>query len=862
MKKLFLIDGMFFAYRSYYAISSLTDSFGRPTNAVFGFLKMLKKIMDNNQPDYLAVVFDLKAPTFRHIEFKGYKAQRKPTPDDLLVQLPLIREALEILNIPVIEKQGYEADDVIAAIAHQVAAQDIHIFIASNDKDLIQLINNKIKMYSFKGDNEILGEKEIKEQYNVPPINIVDILALSGDSADNIPGVEGVGLKTASKLISQYQTIENLYTNMDTFKKGKLREKLLAHKEEVFFNKNLIFLRKNVPLEFNFKELKVIEPDKRKLMEFFKKLEFRTLLKDFLGEEKEAVEKVDFREISNDEDVESLVEKIYRPKEVILDIDSAIKKGNQVKGIALKVSSELFYVNLSSGQPSLFKKVKLFLEDAAIKKIGYDLKEAKIALATLGIDLQGIHFDTKVAVYLINPSKPNYSLAELILDYLNKTVNLENSEGSTDACCRRVFYLAKLKLILKDILQRKKLAKLFEEVEMPLVAILSDMELKGVELDSGLLKEMSQETGKHLKNLEEKIYAAAQEEFNINSPKALSHILFKKLKLPVQKKTKTGYSTDTEVLEKLSLKHLLPAKILEYRKNMKLKSTYIDALPKLINGKTGRIHTSFNQTVTSTGRLSSSNPNLQNVPVRTDIGKEIRKAFIVSKPNTVLLGADYSQIELRILTHLSQDKNLLSAFKDDEDIHTFTASLIFGVSKKQVTQEMRGKAKTINFGIIYGMSTYGLSRDLKISFAEAKNFIDTYFARYQGVAAYIDQVIKEAKVKKYVKTILNRRRYLPEINSENLSTRQFAERTAVNTVVQGSAADLIKMAMIKIAQVIKEKKYESRALLQIHDELVFEVLKRELVLFQEEVQRLMENALCLDVPLKVNLKIGRNWGEL
>lgn len=848
MKRIFLIDGMYIAYRSFYAIRHLTDSKGRPTNALFGFIKTIKNLVEKDKPDYICITFDLQAPTFRHLEFEGYKAQRKPMPPDMSVQIPWIKEAIAAMGISILSKEGFEADDIMATLAKEITSdtEDVEAVIVSKDKDLLQLVDDRISMYDFKGENPKIGPAQVLEKYGIGPEAIIDMLSLSGDTADNIPGVEGVGVKTAAKLMAQYGTVEKLYEGVDEMKKSKLKERLIKHREEVYLNRNIIKVKADVEVDYDLEDMSV-EPFGQDIAVFLHEYELKSLIREFDIKVDAPKMDISFKTLTEMEG--QLLEKLSLSAEVFVSFVG--------KGIAFSVDNELFFMPDIADNSAILGVLK----DEKIKKSGYDLKTTIVEAAKKEVQILGIGFDVLIAAYLVNPSGKDYSLKELVYNFLGIEFDFENNE-TVPLPVASVYFAKQLEQELKDIMKSKGLLKLYADVEKPIVEILANMQIKGIAVDKDLLCSLSASLGVEIEALKKEIYSDADREFNINSTKELGKILFEELKLPVQKKTKTGYSTDTEVLTKLSQFHDMPEKILSYRRNTKLKNTYLDALPECVNEKTGKIHACFNQAVTATGRLSSSHPNLQNIPIRTELGREIRKAFVPALTSTVFLGADYSQIELRILAHLSEDENLIKAFNNNEDIHAFTASLIFGVGIDEVDYDMRAKAKTINFGIIYGMSTYGLAQDLNIPFHEAKHFIDTYFKRYPSVAAYMDGIIADAKGKGFVTTMLNRRRYLPEINSSNLSTRQFAERTAINTVIQGTAADLIKVAMVKIADIIKQKDYSSAIILQIHDELVFEVPKTEIMLFEEEVRRFMENAFTLKVPLTVNIKIGNSWGEI
>ena len=832
MKKLFLIDGNAYCYRAYYGVKDLRNSQGQPTNAVYGFIKILDTLVKKEKPDYLAIAFDLKAPTFRHKQYKEYKAHRKPMPMDLVSQIPLIKEVVRAYNISLFEKEGFEADDVLATIAEKAAKKGILVYIVTGDKDILQLVNDKIKVYNTHKEGLIYDDKKVEERYGVVPEKITEVLSLMGDASDNVPGVPGIGEKTAIELIKKFGSLENVLTNIDQIKREARRNALREFAEQARMSRELVILDKNVPLEIDFDKLRLASPDKKKLNEIFSKLEFTSLILNNNYNHQVSLQergKLNEKEIEQLKQNGQLVFDIKLKEEKVESI-SFILKGKQVK-----LTGDAFF-SLAS-----------VLEDKGVKKIGHSLKSQIIALDKCGIGLQGVNFDTQIAGYLLAPEQANYDLNNLVFIHLSQSFS--NSSP---------VLILQLKEALEKKLKEKKLFHLFANVEIPLIGILADMEKEGIGIDTGLLGKICVNLEKKLKILTKDIYEIAGEEFNLNSPLQLRKILFDKLKLPITKKGKTGASTNEEVLEKLSTQHSLPAAILEYRRLFKLKSTYADTFPSLIDEKTGRIHTTFNQTVTATGRLSSSNPNLQNIPIKTKIGREIRKVFI---SKGVFLSSDYSQIELRILAHLSEDKNLIDAFNKDLDIHNWTASLIFNLSPKKIDVEKRRIAKTVNFGIIYGMGAYRLSQDLKISRKQAEEFIDAYFKRYPAVKAYIEKQVKKAEEEGYVTTMLGRRRYVHQINSEEHNVRGFGERIAINMPVQGSAADLIKMAMIDIYQEIKKRDLKTRLILQVHDELLFELPKEELFV-KEIIKERMENVLQLKVPLKVDIKIGRSWGEM
>lgn len=760
-------------------------------------------------------------------------------PDTLSSQIPFIKEIISAYRIAIIEKEGFEADDIIATIACRAEQEGVLVTIISSDKDILQLVDSKVSVYSpYKDAGVLYDADKVTQRYGVKPEKIVDIIALMGDDVDNIPGVPGIGEKTAVELIKNYDSLDNILKNSEGIKQERLRKAIRENIEKIKLNRELAELDRNAPVDFDLDRMKLGEPDFNNLFRLFKQFEFKKFLKELPVEEQ------------------------AQP-----DSESQRLTDAELKDLAGKDTELIFYGRLATGMvfsakdrifslDSIGPNLKNVLAQELVKKTGHNLKEAIINFSKDNLSLSGLYFDTMIAAYLLNPSKQEYTLADLAWDYLGKSVR---SVLTNEAA---VGLIIQLKPKLEEDLREKSLFKLFSELEMPLVGVLAQMELAGIKLDLDVIRKLSSDIEKRLIKLIEEIYEISGTQFNINSPKQLREILFDKLKLPVVKKSKTGPSTDEEVLRRLADKHRLPALLLEYRHLMKLKNTYVDTLPCLIDEKTGRIHASFNQTGTETGRLSSSNPNLQNIPVKTDIGKNLRKAVIASGKDNYLLSCDYSQVELRILAHLSADKNLTLAFKAGKDIHKATASLIYGVEEKEVADSMRDVAKRINFGIIYGLSSYGLSRDLDMPIDEAQSFIDAYFIRYPGVKDYIQKQIEKAQKEGFVTTLLGRRRYISEINNKNQGIRQFAQRQAVNTPIQGSASDLIKLAMIQIHNRIKPQGLKAKLILQVHDELVFDVSAQELQSLAGLVKERMENVLELSVPIKVDIKKGRNWLEM
>ncbi|MFA5148280.1 MAG: DNA polymerase I [Candidatus Omnitrophota bacterium] len=884
-KRLFIIDGNSFCYRAFYAIRALSNSKGQPTNAIYGFITMINKIIKDEKPGYIAIAFDLKGPTFRHKKYEEYKIHRKPMPDELVDQMPIIKDVVRGYNIPVFELQGYEADDILATITKRAVAGGYEVFIVTGDKDMLQLVGPDVKVYNVHKEGLIYDRDAVRERYGVAPEGIIDLISLMGDSSDNIPGVTGIGEVTAKKLMEEYGSLEKVIKAAESgdIKSESLRGKIIQYREQALLSRELATVDRDVPIDIDLEKLRVTVPDKQKLYELFSELEFKSLMKDYSSPGKQV--SGNYELVEGEEGLKRLIKELSGQKEFALDFETTGTDPMSCEPVGISFcwkEGRAFYVPIGEvkggfDKAGLFDRLKPVLEDEKIAKIGQNIKYEKLLLAVNGVEIKGVVFDTMVASYILNPSKLNHNLEDITLEYLDlrKTPIKELiGEGKNritmrevevdkvrDYCCQDSDATFRLKNVLDAQLTDKNLSKLFHEVEMPLLDCLTDMEFSGVAIDTAYLGKMSKDMEKQLEKITADIYEAAGAQFNINSPKQLAEILFVKLDLPPVKKTKTGQSTDVDVLEILSAAHPLPALLLKYREIQKLKSTYVDALPELVNPKTGRVHTSFNQTVTATGRLSSSDPNFQNIPVKTEMGRKIRKAFIAGRKGWSILTADYSQIELRILAHFSGDKELLKAFEGDRDVHAHTASLIFGVKEGDVTPEMRSIAKTVNFGIIYGMSPFGLSKELKIEISKAKEFIDAYFEKYGRVKVFLEDLVEEARQNGYVTTILNRRRYTPEIISKNNSVRQFAERAAINAPIQGSAADLIKIAMINIHNVIREKKLKSKMILQVHDELIFEVPPEEVEEMKKLVKIRMEDVVKLNVPVKVQVKAGGNWLE-
>lgn len=884
-KTLYLIDGSAYIHRAYHAIRGLSNSKGLPTNAVFGFAKMLVKLIEERTPEYAAMVFDAKGPTFRHKIYKDYKANRPPMPEDMSVQIPYIKDITAGFNFPVIEMTGYEADDLIGTLAHFAEEAGFSVIMVTGDKDFLQLVTvNSIVWDPMK--DKTIGMDTVKELYGIEPHQMIDVMGLSGDTSDNIPGVPGIGQKTALSLIQTFGNMEQLYEQVHKITKKKQHENLVKYKDQAFLSRELVIIDTKVPLQFDLRDFALKGPDNAQLSRLFKELEFRQLQQKL--QKKRDLSKKNYQSIQNLNALNDLIASLKGSGIFALDTETTSKDPMKAAIVGLSFSikpDEAFYIPCAhdyEGAPEqlelqdVLKRLKPILENPEIKKIGQNIKYDWMVLSRHGINLGGVISDTMLASYLINPSKRAHSLDQIALDFLeHQTISYKEVTGKSKKMMgfnevsleKAVPYAcedADITLMAHNVLIPKlsemKLTELFEKVEMPLIPVLMKMEMTGIFVDKERLNLLSKSFEHQLDELEKKIYAVAEEEFNIRSSQQLGKILFEKLGLPVQKKTrkKTGYSTDVDVLTSLASFHELPALILRHRTLSKLKSTYADALIDLINRKTGRIHTSYNQTVTATGRLSSSDPNLQNIPIRTDEGREIRRAF-VPKKGWHMVSADYSQIELRILAHYSEDQILIKAFMEDEDIHTRTATEVFQVFPSFIDSELRRQAKVINFGIIYGMSPFGLSKELGISQKMAKSYIDNYFARYKGVKQFIDRTIKDARESKLTSTLSGRIRLLPDISSSNRNLRQFAERTAINTPIQGTAADLIKRAMIKVDAVFSEKGFQAAMLLSVHDELIFEVPPEELDEAKRLITEIMEGIWDLRVPLKVNVGCGENW---
>jgi len=890
--RLFLIDGSALAYRSHFAMikNRLTTSKGFPTGATYAFINSLFKILNEESPEYIGIVFDAPEKTFRHELFEAYKATREAMPDELVEQLPVMFELVKSLGIPVIVKPGYEADDVIGTLALKASKMGLKVYMVTGDKDLMQLVNEDILMYKpgvGQKETEIIDVGEVIEKWGVRPEQIPDLLGLAGDSVDNIPGVKGIGPKRAASLINEFGSLEKIFENLDKVSNEKLRNLLKDGKESAFTSKELAVIRVDVPVELDLNELRLGGKDEKKLMELLEKLEFYSIIKSLKKDKKEEKKK-NYKIVLSLEELKDVVEKVRKAELFSVDLETTSIRPMEAEivGISLCIEPDSgYYIPVrykgksknNFGDDDLkvvLEELKPVLEDNRIKKCGHNIKYDMLVFERNGINLRGVDIDTMVAAWIIQPDSHSYKLDNLSQQYLHYTMvpieeligkGKKNQITMDEVELNRVaFYAvedADIALQLVPIFRAEMRAtgteEVFRKIEMPLIPVLMEMEKNGVYVDIDYLKEMSQEISKKIDVLADNIYKVAGVEFNINSPKQLSEVLFEKLGLPRVR----GKSTDVKVLEKLRNQHELPALVLDYRSLVKLKTTYLDAMAQYVNSNTGRIHSSFNQTGASTGRITSSDPNFQNIPIRTDIGREIRKAFKPQKSGWKMMSADYSQIELRIMAHLSKDPELLKSFNEGVDVHTRTAALVYGVSEKDVLPEMRRVAKIVNFGIMYGAGPFRMSEELGIPQEEARKLIEQYFKTYPGINEYIIKTLQEAEKNKFVKTLSGRIRYVYDITSDNYHVREAAKRVAINTPIQGTAADMIKIAMINISRRMKEKSLRAMMILQIHDELLFEVPEEEIETLREVVVQEMENAIKLDVPVKVDVGIGNSWYE-
>lgn len=862
MKKLLILDSNSILNRAFYGVRYLSAKDGTPTNAIYGFLNILLKLIKEQEPDYICAAFDVKAPTFRHKQYEGYKAQRKPMPEGLAAQMPLAKDVLRAMGVTILEKEGYEADDIIGTVARLCEESEISCFIATGDKDDLQLASDKTKVIltvTKSGYNEtiIYDDKAVKEKYHVTPTEFIDVKALMGDPSDNIPGVKGVGEKTAMSLIEKHHSIEYIYENIDDIGlKGAMLQKMKDGREMAFMSKELATINRNTPIEFNAEKC-VFDgfENNGELYEILKRLELNSIIKklDLSGVDNVKENEDIFKDFSYQVGDKNMIsgDKVT----VVLDFD-----GDNISSAAVGAGNNAVVLNEQDD-------IKELLEDDSIAKVMFDVKEAIVKL-NCRIDIKNIADDTAIAAYLVDPAKNEYTIEKLASEYFGTVIEKPEVKQLSlldDVETDRSEYLAKCAVALGvlnerigDKIKENGQEKLYQEVELPLVTVLAHLEINGFLVDDHQLKEFADKLGEKIDALTNEIYMLAGEEFNINSPKQLGVILFEKLELKPVKKTKTGYATNADVLEKLRDKHPIVNFIMEYRQLAKLKSTYCDGLRAVVNPNTHRIHSVFTQTVTVTGRLSSTEPNLQNIPTRTELGREIRKMF-VAKEGYVLVDADYSQIELRVLAHIANDETMINAFRNNEDIHAVTASQVLGIPLEDVTKEQRSSAKAVNFGIVYGIGEFSLAQDLHISVKEAKAYIESYLEKYHGVRNYMESIKEQAKKDGYVKTMLNRIRYIPELKSPNYNIRQFGERVALNTPIQGTAADIIKLAMVRVDNRLINEGLKSKLILQVHDELIVEAHKDEVDKVKQILSEEMQNAMELNVPLKVDMSTGHSW---
>ena len=902
MSRLLLIDGNSILNRAFYGIMSskmLTTKDGTYTNAVYGFLAIMFKVCDDLKPDYMAITFDLKGPTARHKMYEGYKANRKGMPNELAAQMPIIKDVLTKMNITIIEKQGYEGDDILGTFSRIGENAGLDVTILSGDRDTFQLATNKVtiripRTKAGKTEEEDFNEAKVIETYNVVPKQLIEVKGLMGDTSDNIPGVPGIGEKTAYKLIAEYESVDKIYELLDqdgaATIKGKLRENLIQNKDLAYLSRELGRINLDVPVEdVTIDDLKVKEWNNEEVYKKFKELNFNRFIDRFgLSGEEEQKELTDLFELQEDCKIEEVVETVKNNKELIYYIfkndckqsQNIIKKS--IKSIAIynKEKQEVCYLKVNSENFS--KYFKEIFENTEIKKYGYKLNEDYVLLKELGIKPNNIYFDAEIAAYVINPGN-KYTLNDLSMEYLNIDINefvekqsqnkntvsgqmnffdaVEENDDEKYEIAMYAYVIGNLYTKTIEKIKEYDSLDLFNNIEMPLLEILAEMQYNGMYADKEELLAIGEKLKESLETLTSEIHELAGEEFNINSTQQLGKILFEKLELPVYKKTKTGYSTDVDILEKLKDKHPIIEKILEYRSLGKLNSTYVEGLIPCINQKTGRIHSCFHQTITATGRISSTEPNLQNIPTRIELGKQVRKVFKPSE-GYVYIDADYSQIELRVLAHISQDENMLHAFLNGEDIHKQAASKVLGIPIDEVTKEQRSSAKAVNFGIVYGISDFGLAEQLGIPKKEAKKYIDQYLEKYSGIDKFMKDVVEEAKEKGYVETLFHRRRYIPELSSNNYMVRQFGARAAMNTPIQGTAADIMKIAMVNLYKELNKTNYDAKIVLQVHDELILECKKEDAQEVQKILKTCMESAIKLSIPLQVETEVADNWYDV
>jgi DNA polymerase I len=874
MEKLLILDSHSLMNRAFYALPPLTNAEGLHTNAVFGFTSMLLKMKEEIKPDYIVATFDRSAPTFRHKEYGDYKAGRRKMPDELREQFPVVKELLKKFAIDIFEIDGFEADDLIGTLARFAEERGIEVYIVTGDRDALQLASDNVKVIiNKKGmtEKEVYDRNRMIEEFGVTPTQFIDVKGLMGDSSDNIPGVPGIGEKTAYKLIQTYGSVENVLEHINEISGKKIKENLLEYSEQAVFSKKLATIITDVPVEIDLDSIKSKENyDIDGIRKLFFRLQFKSLL-DKVSEEKSPIKE---EKVAEEESVVyTFVEELKAVKELAQRLEAAGEtelymnffitnpttySKITMNSIILTLGEGTYVLDMnkliSENSKETIGAIKTIFENEQLRKIGYDMKSAYTALNKLGIEIKNVIFDIKVAAYLIDSSKGEYELLNLIREYLSVDIK---DEG-LDQRVKESRLMSQLYEYLENKIEEFDMAELLYKVELPLSEVLASMEQRGFRVNADILGELGERFKSEIDKGQKEIFELSGEEFNIGSPKQLGKVLFEKLDLPVIKKTKTGYSTNAEVLEELSDKHPIIEKILYYRQLTKLQSTYIEGLKAVIEDD-GKIHSSFNQTVTTTGRLSSTEPNLQNIPIKYEMGREIRKIFVPDNNQSVILSADYSQIELRVLAHIAEDENLISAFISGSDIHTKTASEVFGVEVEEVTSLMRGRAKAVNFGIVYGISDFSLAKDLKIPKSEAKKYMDTYFERYPNVKKYMQDIIVFAREKSYVTTILNRRRYIPEVSASNKIMKSLGERLAMNAPIQGSAADIIKVAMVSVERELKERKLKSSLILQVHDELILNVYKDELEEVKGLVKKEMEQVIELSVPLEVDMNFGENW---
>ncbi len=895
-KKLVLIDSNALMHRAYHAIPPLTDKNGQVVNAVYGFTALLLKIMKDFSPDYIACTFDLAAPTFRHNEYEDYKAKRVKAPEEFYTQIPKIKEIIGAFGFPIYALEGFEADDIIGTIAHEApkifGALPHEIIILTGDLDTLQLVNGSVKVFTFKkgiSDTVLYDEAAVKERYNLSAAQMVDFKGLRGDPSDNIPGVRGIGEKTAIKLLEDFGSIDYIYAHLDEVKakvKPAVFKKLEESKEQAIFSKYLATIRLDAPINFDLETARVKNYDRAKIIKLFQELNFFSLIKrlnepkDLLtygqnqsvagGESEKPVEKITKREVKNigsEEEIKEMVEKIRKQESFSFDIKFEFKDFKySILTLGIAINTNVWEINMAGLVGDSLKEIKNIFEDRELKKIGHDIKMSIKVFRYLDIKLENYEFDTMIGAYLLNPGKRDYGLEKIVFEYMGtEPASGGSAEGGKDGegiGLRAVEILA-LSGVLKKNLEAKKNTDLAEKIEFPLINILAEMEIKGAKIDTERLESMALKIAARIDKLKKEIYALAGEEFNINSTRELAKILFEKLEIPANgvKKTKTDYSTAADTLSHIKELHPIVKFIIQYRELSKINSTYAEALPKLVNPRTGRIHTTFNQALTATGRLSSSDPNFQNIPIKTEIGNEIRMAFVPPAEDWELLSFDYSQIELRIVASMANDRKMLGIFSDGGDIHRQTAAEVYEVAPDKVMDKMRSEAKALNFGIIYGMSVHGFAEATGVSREEARVFIEKYLLKFSGIDRFRGELMAEAKAKGYAQTIFGRRRLLPELKSPNFQVRAAAERMAINMPIQGTAADIIKLAMIAV-----DKKYgaekDINLILQVHDELVFEVQKEKSDIYAKEIKSIMENVYMFKVPLVVSASRGENWGEM